>query len=126
MVNIKIPSLPSFLISHLTLSLLSLHLLLSWLLCSAAVSHWNYQPGPQGPAAWDGPCQTGRSQSPINLQPEEAERGSFPPWQLRHYESLLKKAEVENNGHTLQLSPSKKEKKLPSVSGNKKWSVVLL
>ena len=45
---------------------------------------------------------------------------SFPQWQFRHYESLLKKAEVENNGHTLQLSPSKKEKKLPSVSGNNK------
>ena len=75
--------------------------------------------GPQGPAGWDGLCQTGRSQSPINLQPGEAERVSLPSWQFRHYESLLKNAVVENNGHTLQLSPSKKEKHFPSVSGNK-------
>lgn len=95
--------------------LLCLQLLLGWVRCGG--SHWNYQVDTVGPAHWQGLCQTGQSQSPVNIQPQEAEDASFPKWKLKHYEAVLKTAEVTNNGHTLQLSPSRKEKHIPSLSG---------
>ena len=100
--------------SHL--SLRSLSLLLGWVRCGG--SHWNYQGDSLGPAHWQDLCQTGQSQSPVNIQPREAQRTSFPKWKLKHYEAVLKNAEVTNNGHTLQLSPSRKEKNIPSLSGD--------
>ena len=81
-------------------------------------SHWNYQTGQLGPSHWQDLCQTGLAQSPVNIQPQEAEQATFPKWKFKDYETQLKKAEVTNNGHTLQLTPSKKEK--PSLSGDKK------
>ena len=71
-----------------------------------------------GPAHWQDLCQTGQAQSPVNLQPQEAQHASFPKWKFKLYETQLKNAEVTNNGHTLQLTTSKKEK--PSLSGEKR------
>ena len=82
--------------------------------CGGA-GHWNYQAGDQGPGHWAGLCQEGRAQSPINIQ--DAEPVTFDKWKFRNYETLIKHAEIVNNGHTLKFAPTEKQKSLPSVSG---------
>ena len=75
--------------------------------------HWDYE-GEHGPAAWGtlcpefATCNTGRSQSPIDLSGARATllsdiETSYAPAQLRivHHEHV---ADVVNNGHTVQVN----------------------
>ncbi len=72
--------------------------------------HWNYE-GHAGPEHWGeltrewATCSTGIEQSPINL--DEAIHGDVEPVQL-HWSSDASWM-LQNNGHTVQLSPMKGE-----------------
>jgi len=72
-------------------------------------SHWSYA-GEDGPNAWGQlnqeyiTCQTGKRQSPINLDASRDRRGrkgGLPTLRFRYNASPLS---VDNNGHTLQFN----------------------
>ncbi len=66
----------------------------------SAGSHFGYQ-GIHGPAHWEGTCDTGTAQSPINL-PAMTPNG-VPSDLALHLVDLTSPLEVTNNGHTFQV-----------------------
>lgn len=79
------------------LSLLVAHL------CQA--DSWRYPtPGPDGeigpPENWEGMCDSGRRQSPIDLNYKAAVKGIYPELMFHGYDEILLNASVVNTGHT--------------------------
>ena len=64
-------------------------------------SPWSYQ-GPTGPDHWQGVCQRGNRQSPIDLQEEIFDSG-LEPVDFRNYHLTLQTVNITNNGHTVKL-----------------------
>ena len=95
------------------------HLLLSVLLFVALCdgAQWNYQEDGHGPDHWTGVCASGMMQSPIDIRESEVIRADLGAWRFHNYETIIKGAEIVNNGHTLKLSPGDMGTKIPSVSG---------
>jgi carbonic anhydrase len=66
-------------------------------LASAATS-WGYD-GENGPENWGGICNSGQSQSPINIDPSQVENASnLSSLEFINY-NATGHVEVENNGH---------------------------
>lgn len=80
---------------------------------SARPVHWSYN-GESGPGAWGNLspvyalCQSGKEQSPININQNEVKQGLF--WKINYKKSSLKIAHNEHmddildNGHTIQVT----------------------
>ncbi|MDH4274569.1 MAG: carbonic anhydrase family protein [Gammaproteobacteria bacterium] len=61
--------------------------------------HWDYN-GEMGPEHWGGACQTGKSQSPINIV--GASKANLKPIEFNY--QAAENPEVVNNGHTIQVN----------------------
>ena len=72
-----------------------------------------------GPSNWPGTCQTGKSQSPINIDTSSVSEKRIPrdPFIFRGYNRAPKSSQLLNNGHSVKLSfkELKKAQNLPSV-----------
>ena len=72
-----------------------------------------------GPSNWPGFCQTGKSQSPINIDTSAVSEKRIPsdPFIFRGYNRAPKSSQLLNNGHSIKLSfkELKKAQNLPSV-----------
>lgn len=64
----------------------------------ASGPHWGYH-GKHGPKHWEGECQMGRAQSPINIVTSKTVSTELPPLVFQYQESPL---QLVNNGHTIQ------------------------
>ncbi|MTH45621.1 carbonic anhydrase [Intestinirhabdus alba] len=82
-------------------------LCLTSLSASAAPAHWSYQ-GDGAPERWGEiseafkVCQTGMSQSPVDIRQQFVREERLPPLEIRYVDSP---AIFLNNGHTLQAAP---------------------
>lgn len=70
---------------------------------------WHYpKPNPDGtvgePLHWGGSCDTGRRQSPIDLNMKAAVKGAYPLFVFDNYDQPMRNASLVNNGHTIQVS----------------------
>jgi carbonic anhydrase len=63
---------------------------------------WGYS-GQTGPDHWDGLCQSGTDQSPINLE-ESTYDPAIEPLKLKNYDEVLSGVTLLNNGHTAVLN----------------------
>ena len=71
----------------------------------------------KGPTNWQGYCQTGKSQSPIDIQTRKLEEKTFQPFIFKGYDKLPKKLKLTNNGHTVQANLEESHGQIvPSVS----------
>lgn len=73
---------------------LVLLILCSLMSCKYLAKHWNYEKTEE----WEGACQTGRMQSPVDIQ--RTTHASLDALRFDYNESPLV---VKNNGHTLQV-----------------------
>ena len=64
-------------------------------------SQWSYQ-GQNGPIHWQGVCQNGAQQSPIDLENEIFDSG-LEPVDFKHYSDILHTVNITNNGHTVKI-----------------------
>ncbi|XP_001659934.2 carbonic anhydrase [Aedes aegypti] len=76
------------------------------LICDADT--WHYpKPKPDGtvgnPEHWGGSCDTGRRQSPIDLNMKAAVKGAYPQFVFDNYDQVMRNASLVNNGHTIQV-----------------------
>ena len=75
-----------------------------------------------GPATWPDPyCQTGTSQSPIDIPHEVTYVDDWLPFQFIHYQNKPRKMFVANTGHTAEvtLEPEGCDDNMPQiVQGN--------
>lgn len=69
------------------------------------LSTWTYVDGPAGPAKWGGECITGRSQSPVNLEPNTS-LSSIPVqmWWFSFSYRYQIPCIITNDGNTLKFS----------------------
>lgn len=71
---------------------------------------WDYSPtGSYGPAHWGGDCNTGSSQSPININIDTSSTQtdlSLGAFTFTNYDQTNKYSIVKNNGHTIQVDMS--------------------
>ncbi|WP_028456679.1 carbonic anhydrase [Chitinilyticum litopenaei] len=63
-------------------------------------AHWGYH-GKHGPKHWEGECQTGRAQSPINIRTGAATATELPALVFQYQPAGV---QLVNNGHTVQLN----------------------
>ncbi|XP_055586022.1 putative carbonic anhydrase 3 isoform X2 [Uranotaenia lowii] len=94
---------------HLQLQLLRLVIVLGLVSGTKAAASWHYPtPGPDGSLQeedhWGGTCDTGRRQSPIDINSKAAVRGAYPEFDFDGYDDALTGASYINNGHTVQLN----------------------
>lgn len=87
--------------------LIALGLALTPFICAADT--WHYpKPNPDGtvgkPEHWGGNCDTGRRQSPIDLNMKAAVKGAYPPFVFDNYDQQMNNASLVNNGHTIQVN----------------------
>lgn len=69
---------------------------------------WHYpKPGPDGnvgqPEHWGGSCDTGRRQSPIDVNYKAAVKGAYPKFEFDNYNQPMQNASLVNNGHTSEF-----------------------
>ena len=65
---------------------------------------WGYS-GKKGAEYWGALCATGKSQSPVNLKKQVFDKSSVnDPFVFDNYQTNLRGAKLENNGHTVQLN----------------------
>lgn len=70
-------------------------------------AEWNYvKDGPKGPSKWEGVCQTGQSQTPIDIKSEDTTwKKDFGAFNLVNYDQTPSfNFTASNNGHTFQIS----------------------
>eukprot|EP00092_Neocalanus_flemingeri_P003574 GFUD01003833.1.p1 GENE.GFUD01003833.1~~GFUD01003833.1.p1 ORF type:complete len:367 (-),score=77.33 GFUD01003833.1:162-1262(-) len=82
-----------------------LHLLRCVLLKVVSVeglSTWTYGEGPVGPDKWGGQCKDGRSQSPVNLEPNTSK--PIERWSFSFSYRYKVPCTIVNNGNTLKFS----------------------
>ena len=65
-------------------------------------SQWSYE-GQNGPDNWQGFCQSGLNQSPIDLEDEVFDSG-LEPVELKNYDFKLQAVNITNNGHTVKIN----------------------
>ncbi|MBE9609869.1 carbonic anhydrase [Chitinilyticum piscinae] len=63
-------------------------------------AHWGYH-GQHGPKHWEGECQMGKAQSPINIRTAAATPADLPALTFQYQPSGV---QLVNNGHTVQLN----------------------
>lgn len=83
--------------------------LLGLALARCGADTWHYpKPGPDGtvgqPEHWGGSCDTGRRQSPIDVNYKAAVKGAYPEFVFVNYDQPLRNASLVNNGHTIQVN----------------------
>jgi carbonic anhydrase len=65
---------------------------------------WGYS-GKKGAEYWGALCATGKSQSPVNLNKQVFDKSSVnDPFVFDNYQTNLRGAKLNNNGHTVQLN----------------------
>jgi carbonic anhydrase len=57
-----------------------------------------------GPSNWPGQCSGGKSQSPIDILSEKSSKVEMEPFVFRGYKDTVKRANLANNGHTVEMS----------------------
>lgn len=77
-------------------------------LSSGGADTWEYpKPNPDGsvgqPENWGGSCDTGRRQSPIDVNHKAAVKGAYPEFVFVNYDQPMRNASLVNNGHTIQV-----------------------
>lgn len=95
--------------NRVTESCLLVVLGLALTLSVCAADTWHYpKPNPDGtvgePQHWGGSCDTGRRQSPIDLNMKAAVKGAYPLFVFDNYDQPMRNASLVNNGHTIQVS----------------------
>ena len=71
----------------------------------------------KGPTNWQGYCQTGKSQSPIDIQTRKLEEKTFQPFIFKGYDKLPQKLKLTNNGHSVKAELEESHGQIvPSVS----------
>jgi len=79
---------------------------------------WNYKSGDaHGPENWDAVCQSGKHQSPININTRDTLEKSFPPLELLNYDQLPHTSVLVNNGHSAKLATTTSSSLIPTMSG---------
>ena len=72
---------------------------------------WTYT-GDTGPAHWVGLCQSGKSQSPVNLVDTLFDQDeALGEIEFKNYDVILENMVLVNNGHSVKVSPGKKDYK---------------
>ncbi len=70
-----------------------------------------------GPSHWEGECQTGRSQSPVDLPRTNLTLIKEAKFVFDNYDSTPDEGKLENNGHTVKYSAKPVDKeRAPKVS----------
>lgn len=82
--------------------------LLGLALVRCGADTWHYpKPGPDGtvgqPEHWGGNCDTGRRQSPIDVNYKAAVKGVYPKFVFVNYDQPMLNASLVNNGHTSEF-----------------------
>lgn len=83
--------------------------LLGLVLARCGADTWHYpKPSPDGtigqPEHWGGSCDTGRRQSPIDVNYKAAVKGAYPVFVFVNYDQTMRNASLVNNGHTIQVN----------------------
>jgi len=79
---------------------------------------WNYKSGDaHGPEKWDDVCQSGKHQSPININTQDTQAKSLPPLELLNYDQLPHSSVLVNNGHSAKLATTTSSSLIPTMSG---------
>ena len=70
-------------------------------------SQWSYhqgKSGQNGPTDWQGLCQSGLNQSPVDLDEEAVFDSGLEPIELKNYHLNLHSVKMTNNGHTVKIN----------------------
>lgn len=75
-------------------------ILLFTLALTASAAKWNHA---DQIAGWDGPCQVGKSQSPINFNTSKMKKATFEDFKFVGYDRNLKNDTLINDGHSVKM-----------------------
>jgi len=75
-------------------------ILLLTLALTASAADWNHADQITG---WDGPCQGGKSQSPINFNTSKMKKATFEDFKFVGYDRNTKNDTLVNDGHSVKM-----------------------